>query len=290
MQIIFSNFNLFEFVFLFILLSFFFFSRKYKGIEPYWISLSFTFFFWLIFRNNFWQNYNFIFFIPLICLLFLLFLLFKKKQLHFFAQDLNLAGLISIFILFCFSFPLYFPYVIFLPCIFLLFSFLVRNHKFRKFSISFVLFLLGFFIIGGIKLLSQNSLPFCPNISGGGLNGYIALKSSDWRSTYGNILYSSDVDAKGEIYFPSSGEYIIWIWAKGEIANGEWPWMNVYLDEQLIEKIYVASSYWKAYPIALNTNVGTKIIKIEFINDYFFPEEGQDRNLYLGNLEIICRR
>ena len=83
------------------------------------------------------------------------------------------------------------------------------------------------------------------------------------------------------------GESAIKIRAKGEPAYGIWPYMVVELDGEDIGETFVTSSEWKEYTFNINSNGGTKVLSVTFVNDGGEWEKGTDRNLYIGEACVV---
>lgn len=106
---------------------------------------------------------------------------------------------------------------------------------------------------------------------------------NNWQSHRGWKL-SSNYKATTEIRLPN-GEVALWISARGKPAQKIWPIMVVGIDEKEISKFYVKSTDWKKYVINFIATKGRHKLWVRFINDRYLPDLGEDRNLYVGDVE-----
>ncbi|MDD5439058.1 MAG: carbohydrate-binding domain-containing protein [Candidatus Omnitrophica bacterium] len=65
------------------------------------------------------------------------------------------------------------------------------------------------------------------------------------------------------------------------------PYMIVTLDNESIGETFVANDRWQPYSFHVETDGGIKVLGIEFVNDFYDPKKGLDRNLAIGDGEII---
>ena len=98
----------------------------------------------------------------------------------------------------------------------------------------------------------------------------------------GNMYWTGTIDAA--IGVPQGG-VTIKIRAKGQPADGVYPYMIVELDGEEIGESFVESPEWKDYEFKVNTTGGIKVISVTFVNDGGNAKE--DRNLFIGSAEIL---
>jgi uncharacterized protein YndB with AHSA1/START domain len=67
--------------------------------------------------------------------------------------------------------------------------------------------------------------------------------------------------------------------ARGEPANGQWPYMEAYVNGNLIANRTVNHDYWEKYTIPLSVGAGSHDVEIRFTNDAYTDTE--DRNLHV---------
>ena len=84
--------------------------------------------------------------------------------------------------------------------------------------------------------------------------------------------------------FPVEGNHTFEIWAKGSLAGGAWPKMEIRIDQTVVGSVTVDSSEWTLYTIETDVTSGIHEIAVAFTNDYYKPPE--DRNLYVDKMTI----
>lgn len=84
----------------------------------------------------------------------------------------------------------------------------------------------------------------------------------------------------------TNGYYTLVFVARGDEAQGIWPVMRIVINDQVVSEVSVDSTDWASYTVDHEMNAGQNDIKIAFIND--FNGDGQDRNLHIASLTIIC--
>ena len=108
---------------------------------------------------------------------------------------------------------------------------------------------------------------------------------SDWKGSQGGNLF-----LKGQCWIDTTlpaGEFVIQVSAKGERAKSEWPYMVLWLNDEMIGGEWVTSDDWEFYHFQKNIKRGQYKISVEFINDYHTESPKEDRNLFVGDLEIF---
>lgn len=111
-------------------------------------------------------------------------------------------------------------------------------------------------------------------------------KSKDGSNVYvnGNMYWSGTIDRL--LNFPA-GQAVVKIRAKGSPASDVWPYMIVELDGEEIGETFVNNSEWEEYSFPVNTNPGPKVLSVTFLNDGGNAQKNEDRNLYIGEVEVI---
>jgi hypothetical protein len=110
------------------------------------------------------------------------------------------------------------------------------------------------------------------------------ISRSDWQGEMGGNLYRSS-DCRVVVDLPA-GDFVFRFSARGIQALDEWPYMQILLNGEIIGGEWVSSSIWDPYVFKQKLDGGRYLISVEFINDYFREETLEDRNLYVGDLEI----
>lgn len=109
--------------------------------------------------------------------------------------------------------------------------------------------------------------------STGGLSG------DNWN-IWTNGTLSALVDFT--LFDPLSTSIIVY--AKGSIAAGEWPHMNLIIDGANHDSLYIKSNSITPYYFSYSPEHAISNVVIEFDNDYY--RNGEDRNLEIDKLEI----
>ena len=110
-------------------------------------------------------------------------------------------------------------------------------------------------------------------------------KSKNGKNVYkkGNMYWTGMVSMAVDV---PAGEAKIKIKAKGSEAFGIWPYMVVELDGVEIGETFVDGGEWKEYAFSVDTDGGTKVLSVSFMNDGGDKKKGTDRNLYVGKVRI----
>ena len=77
---------------------------------------------------------------------------------------------------------------------------------------------------------------------------------------------------------------------RGQKALGLGPYIIVRLDDRVIAKTMLASEDWTSLILEPAAGPGEHELSVEFTNDLYDPAAGRDRNVFLGDLEVIPRR
>ena len=109
----------------------------------------------------------------------------------------------------------------------------------------------------------------------------MSIKTTGGPTTDGWNIWSNGYIAD-DVDFPTGGTYTFEVRAKGSYAGGDWPIMEVRIDQTAVETFTVDSSNWIVYTIEAYVTSGTHEIAIAFTNDYYNTPE--DRNLYVDKI------
>jgi hypothetical protein len=112
-------------------------------------------------------------------------------------------------------------------------------------------------------------------------HGNGALFNGKYWLMWANGTMNEDVD------FPNSGTYRIEIKAKGDLANGVGPEMQLLIDGQDKGSVFVNTSTPETYIFEVYVAAGTREISIAFNNDYYNRSQGTDRNLFVDKIAIV---
>lgn len=111
------------------------------------------------------------------------------------------------------------------------------------------------------------------------------LPSSQWRGKYGKSLHSPGTS---EIPF-SVSQPDIWLrlHLRGQAAHGVGPQLVFKVDEGLVGETLIAEEGWTTVVLKARIARGEHVFSVEFINDFNDKKRKQDRNVFLGDLEIV---
>jgi hypothetical protein len=108
------------------------------------------------------------------------------------------------------------------------------------------------------------------------------------KTTGGGVDQGWEIWANGYIEapanFPNDGKYRFVIDARGQLAQGIAPDMELRIDQQPVQKVSVPASSWTSYVIDADVKAGSHKVAIAFTNDYYNPPE--DRNLFVDKVAI----
>lgn len=77
------------------------------------------------------------------------------------------------------------------------------------------------------------------------------------------------------------------LWVKGQKALGLGPYIIIRIDNKIIGKTIINEEKWIPLILTPEIGAGEHVLSVEYTNDLYVQELGQDRNVFLGNLDII---
>lgn len=110
-------------------------------------------------------------------------------------------------------------------------------------------------------------------------------QETDWMGKWGRKLHLTGKSWVKNT-FPA-GNYLFKIWAKGQKAGEEWPYMVVWVDDEMIGETWIPSGVLQPYTFRKTLKRGLHRISVAFMNDFYQEDTQEDRNLILGRLEIF---
>jgi O-antigen ligase len=112
--------------------------------------------------------------------------------------------------------------------------------------------------------------------------------SSKWTGEFKENLIST---SPSQIRFRVEEKGVaLRLWARGQEALNIWPYITVSIDEEIRAKTLVGAGEMTPFIFSPELSTGEHILSVEFENDYCDPKSGQDRNVFLGNLDVIYLR
>jgi len=112
------------------------------------------------------------------------------------------------------------------------------------------------------------------------------LPSSLWQGKLKNRLFRNGISTIDFQTQEKAGA--IRLWVKGQKAFGVGPYLIIRCDETIIGKTMLNEESWAPLIFPFTAGPGRHRVSAEFINDIF--DRGQDRNIYLGDLEVIYQQ
>jgi len=114
------------------------------------------------------------------------------------------------------------------------------------------------------------------------------ISSERWEGEFKKNLISSGIS---HVKFQVDDKDIaIRLWVKGQKAFNVGPYVIIRLDNQIIGKSQLIEDKWTSLIFTPEISKGEHILSVEFTNDIYIPELKQDRNVFLGDLEVIYMR
>ncbi|MFB0564481.1 MAG: O-antigen ligase family protein [Candidatus Aminicenantaceae bacterium] len=111
------------------------------------------------------------------------------------------------------------------------------------------------------------------------------ISSEKWEGDLKNNLLTGAVSY---MKFNAKEEnFAIRLWVRGEKAFGIGPYIIIKSDNHIIGKTQLTTENWASLVFTPEIGIGQHILSVEFINDFYNPELGQDRNVFLGDIDII---
>ena len=105
-----------------------------------------------------------------------------------------------------------------------------------------------------------------------------------WRDEGWNLWSNGQLDTVIEV--PQTGDYQITVRAFGQQAGDEPARMTVALDGVVLETFDVTAVEFADHTLTSEIQQGPRTISVAFINDFYEPDLGQDRNLIVDAFEI----
>jgi hypothetical protein len=105
-------------------------------------------------------------------------------------------------------------------------------------------------------------------------------QEGDYWLLWSNGSMSEDVE------FSATGTYHFEIEAKGDLANGVGPEMELLIDGQRMGSVFVNTTASAIITFEIEVAAGWHEVAIAFNNDYCDPASGTDRNLYVDKITI----
>jgi len=109
--------------------------------------------------------------------------------------------------------------------------------------------------------------------------------AAGWSGEYGQALITVSTSAMRFSVGKSALGFRFW--ARGQKARGFPPYIIVFLDRRIAGKIVLLQDAWVPCVFPLAIRPGEHLLEVEFVNDFFDPARGEDRNVFLGDVEVL---
>lgn len=106
-----------------------------------------------------------------------------------------------------------------------------------------------------------------------------------WRGKYGRSLHSNGISRMR--FYANSKNFLIRLHLLGRKALGLGPYVSIRLDDRLIGETMLTDENWASIVLRPPVNAGIHSLSVEFSNDFNDRETKQDRNVLLGDLDIV---
>jgi hypothetical protein len=111
------------------------------------------------------------------------------------------------------------------------------------------------------------------------------LSYKGWKGKSNGNLY---VNGVSKINFEADRENtVLCLYVRGQKAFNIGPYLIVRIDDQIIGKTMLSEDGWTSIVFAPRIGKGVHELSVEYINDFYLRKKGQDRNVFLGDIEII---
>jgi len=112
------------------------------------------------------------------------------------------------------------------------------------------------------------------------------LSAASWEGSFGSELITNGTSRLR--FRASSSSVAVRLHVRGTPARGVGPHLHVRFDNRLIGDTILEGEGWVDLVFhPAKCEPGEHELSVEFLNDLYLPDEGQDRNLFLGGVEIL---
>lgn len=127
--------------------------------------------------------------------------------------------------------------------------------------------------------------------------GPVTLEAEDMRTKVSHMdkarpvpdgwALLSDGYVEDSVNLPVAGAYEFKVVAYGIRAAGEWPIMEIRIDQEPIAEITVDATRWRSYSATVNLAAGSYDVAVAFTNDYWDPKQRhKSRDLFIDKIVI----
>jgi succinate dehydrogenase hydrophobic anchor subunit len=113
------------------------------------------------------------------------------------------------------------------------------------------------------------------------------IPASQWAGEFGENLVGNGLSRMSITL--DRPDALLRVWLKGQKAMGVGPLVIIRLDGRVIAKTMVLEEEWTPFELPPLVGAGEHVLTIEFTNDFSSAATGQDRNVFLGPVDILSR-
>jgi len=123
------------------------------------------------------------------------------------------------------------------------------------------------------------------DISGKKVSVLATIPSQNWQGQFKENLITNGMSRMNVKIEKANSALRLWV--KGQKAQGLGPCIIIRIDNKIIGKTIVAEEKWIPLILTPEIGVGEHILSVEYTNDLEAKKLGQDRNVFLGTLDVI---
>ena len=101
------------------------------------------------------------------------------------------------------------------------------------------------------------------------------------------VAFATNGSASADIEFPSTGEYVIGVRARGSVCRGVYPMVRIAVDDVPLGTVSVTGPEWQTVTVFGPIDQGRHRVSVAFINDESDPPR-EDRNLHVDKVLVAA--
>lgn len=102
-----------------------------------------------------------------------------------------------------------------------------------------------------------------------------------------HVAWVTDGYIQGVVSIPEGGDYQIGILGRGTPVMGIYPILQIHLDGVYLGQVEIASDTWTYHTIQANLPSGEHTLRLSFVNDSYSPNTGEDRNVWVDEVQLV---
>ncbi|MBN2054796.1 hypothetical protein JW905_07730 [bacterium] len=116
------------------------------------------------------------------------------------------------------------------------------------------------------------------------------IGGAEFTATAGEVVNGGRVlTTNGSIHGAISlrGNDVICLTLRGTAARGIWPEALILMDGRKVAALDVRGDHWREYEFRVSVAPGVHHLELMFTNDYYYPKDDEDRNLYMSRCCVV---